>query len=51
MAIKTMAIKKMFYSGRSFIICGDWNIVYKEIDIKNFKYNQKKSSCLHKECA
>ncbi|MDH5185211.1 MAG: exodeoxyribonuclease III, partial [Gammaproteobacteria bacterium] len=30
---------------REFIICGDWNIVHKEIDIKNFKSNQKNSGC------
>ncbi len=30
---------------REFIICGDWNIVHKEIDIKNFKGNQKNSGC------
>ncbi len=33
-------------SNREFIICGDWNIVHKEIDIKNFKSNQKTSGCL-----
>lgn len=32
-----------------FIICGDWNIVHKEIDIKNFKTNQKTSGCLPEE--
>lgn len=31
------------------IICGDWNIVHKEIDIKNFKGNQKNSGCLPTE--
>lgn len=30
---------------REFIICGDWNTVHKEIDIKNFKSNQKNSGC------
>ena len=38
-------------SGRDFIICGDWNIVHKEIDIKNFKPNQNKSGCLPEERA
>lgn len=37
--------------GRSYIICGDWNIVHKEIDIKNFKANQKSSGCLPEERA
>lgn len=36
---------------RSFIVCGDWNIVHKEIDIKNFKGNQKNSGCLPEERA
>ena len=31
------------------IICGDWNIVHKEIDIKNWKSNQKNSGCLPRE--
>ncbi len=33
------------------IICGDWNIVHKEIDIKNWKGNQKNSGCLPEERA
>ena len=33
------------------IICGDWNIVHKEIDIKNWNSNQKNSGCLPKERA
>lgn len=36
---------------RSFVICGDWNIVHREIDIKNFKSNQKTSGCLPEERA
>lgn len=38
-------------SEQSFIICGDWNIVHKPIDIKNFKGNQKSSGCLPEERA
>lgn len=38
-------------SGRDFIIGGDWNIVHKAIDIKNFKSNQKNSGCLPEERA
>ncbi len=34
-----------------FILCGDWNIVHKEIDIKNWKSNQKNSGCLPEERA
>jgi exodeoxyribonuclease-3 len=29
-----------------YILCGDFNIVHKEIDIKNWKANQKNSGCL-----
>ncbi len=36
---------------REFILCGDWNIVHKEIDIKNWKGNQKNSGCLPEERA
>ena len=47
--LKTLrAFKKL---QRHFIICGDWNIVHKEIDIKNFKSNQKTSGCLPEERA
>ena len=34
---------------RDFIICGDWNIVHTEHDIKNWKGNQKNSGCLPEE--
>ncbi|MBT8141629.1 MAG: exodeoxyribonuclease III [Gammaproteobacteria bacterium] len=36
---------------REFIICGDWNIVHTERDIKNWKSNQKNSGCLPEERA
>ncbi len=44
-------MKKMRRQKREFIICGDWNIVHKEIDIKNWKSNQKNSGCLPEERA
>jgi exodeoxyribonuclease-3 len=34
---------------RQFIICGDWNIAHKEIDLKNWKANQKNSGFLPHE--
>ncbi len=37
--------------GRDYIICGDINIVHKEIDIKNFTANKKRSGCLPEERA
>jgi len=36
-------------SGREFVICGDWNIAHKEIDLKNWKSNQKNSGFLPEE--
>lgn len=44
-------LREFHASKREFIICGDWNIVHKEIDIKNFKPNQKTSGCLPEERA
>ena len=38
-------------SGREFIICGDWNIAHKEIDLKNWKGNLKNSGFLPEERA
>jgi len=51
MGIYENILKNQMASGRSFIVCGDWNIVHKEIDIKNFKSNQKSSGCLPEERA
>lgn len=42
-------IKGMRRKRREYIICGDWNTVHKEIDIKNWKGNQKNSGCLPEE--
>ena len=42
-------MKKIKKSQKPTIISGDWNIVHKEIDIKNWKSNQKNSGCLPKE--
>jgi len=38
-------------TGREFVICGDWNIAHKEIDLKNWKGNQKNSGFLPEERA
>jgi len=38
-------------SGRRFIICGDWNIAHKEIDLKNWRGNKKNSGFLPEERA
>ncbi|MDP1557929.1 MAG: exodeoxyribonuclease III [Nitrosomonas sp.] len=38
-------------SGRDLILCGDWNIAHKEIDLKNWRANQKNSGFLPEERA
>lgn len=47
----TDTLKSMKRKRREYILCGDWNIVHKEIDIKNWKSNQKNSGCLPEERA
>lgn len=42
-------LKKMRRQKREYIICGDWNIAHKKIDIKNWKGNQKNSGFLPEE--
>ena len=37
--------------GREIVLCGDWNIAHKEIDLKNWKSNQKNSGFLLEERA
>ena len=41
----------MLQEGRDFIICGDWNIAHREIDLKNYKGNLKNSGFLPEERA
>lgn len=36
---------------RNYIICGDWNIAHKEIDLKNWRGNKKNSGFLPEERA
>ncbi|MBT8145980.1 MAG: exodeoxyribonuclease III [Gammaproteobacteria bacterium] len=36
-------------SGRECIVCGDWNICHKEIDLKNWRANRKNSGFLPEE--
>lgn len=38
-------------SGDEVILCGDWNIAHREIDLKNWKSNQKNSGFLPEERA
>jgi exodeoxyribonuclease-3 len=36
---------------RQFVLCGDWNIAHKEIDLRNWRSNQKNSGFLPQERA
>ena len=38
-------------SGRDIVVCADWNIAQREIDLKNWKSNQKNSGFLPEERA
>ena len=44
-------LEKLKKSGREVILCGDWNIAHKEIDLKNWRANQKNSGFLPEERA
>lgn len=47
----TPMLKDMLSHDRDYIICGDWNIAHKVIDIKNAKANEKNSGFLPDERA
>jgi exodeoxyribonuclease III len=51
MAVFLPHLAKLIAEGRELIICGDWNIAHKEIDLKNYKSNQKNSGFLPEERA
>ena len=44
-------LKKLLQSGREVVLCGDVNIAHKEIDLRNWKSNQKNSGFLPGERA
>ena len=44
-------LKKLRSEEREYILCGDWNIAHEEIDLKNWKSNQKNSGFLPEERA
>ncbi|MFZ6672732.1 exodeoxyribonuclease III [Undibacterium sp. Xuan67W] len=44
-------LASLIAEGRELVICGDWNIAHKEIDLKNWKSNQKNSGFLPEERA
>ncbi len=44
-------LRRMRSAGYEFIVCGDWNIAHKKIDLKNWRSNQKNSGFLPEERA
>jgi exodeoxyribonuclease-3 len=44
-------LRRLAASGREFILCGDWNIAHREIDLRNWRSNQKNSGFLPEERA
>ena len=44
-------LRELHTSGREVVICGDWNIAHKEIDLKNWRGNKKNSGFLPEERA
>ena len=44
-------LERMAGDGRGYVLGGDWNIAHKEIDLKNWRSNQKNSGFLPEERA
>jgi exodeoxyribonuclease-3 len=44
-------LKQLAASGREIVLCGDWNIAHQQIDLKNWRANQKNSGFLPEERA
>jgi len=44
-------LKRLRRSRRRYILCGDWNIAHKAIDLKNWRANQRNSGFLPEERA
>ena len=42
-------LHELIRSGRDIVICGDWNVAHKQIDLKNWRSNQKNSGFLPEE--
>lgn len=48
---ESLQAKRQQYSSHEMVICGDWNIAHKQIDLKNWRGNQKNSGFLPEERA
>ena len=44
-------LRKLRACGREIVLCGDWNIAHREIDLKNWRGNRKNSGFLPEERA
>jgi len=44
-------LRKLARRRREYVLCGDWNVAHKEIDLTNYKSNQKNSGFLPEERA
>ena len=44
-------LRELKKDNRRYVVCGDWNIAHKEIDLKNWRSNQKNSGFLPEERA
>jgi exodeoxyribonuclease-3 len=42
-------LHRLAQSGREVILCGDWNVAHREIDLKNWRSNRKNSGFLPEE--
>ncbi len=42
-------LERLRKDGREYVICGDWNIAHKEIDLRNWRSNRKNSGFLPEE--
>ncbi len=51
MALFMERLRQLREDGRDYIICGDWNIAHKQIDLRNWRSNQKNSGFLPEERA
>ncbi|MEZ5564320.1 MAG: exodeoxyribonuclease III [Gammaproteobacteria bacterium] len=47
--LRTMRAEGEAAGGRQYLLCGDWNIAHKEIDLKNWRGNRKNSGFLPEE--
>ncbi len=51
MAVMMPHLRELRARGKEIILCGDWNIAHQEIDLRNWRSNQKNSGFLPEERA